>query len=84
MPIGSRSQRGGSETLKDKEQQRVSPTECAYAAKRDVLIVRTLDLVRLLDQLERGIVTTEAIRDLFTTKTGWLKVKGDKRTVVKK
>ena len=71
------------ETEQDKGKQRVNPLECANAVKENVLIVRTLDLVRLLDQLERELVTPQDLWKLITTEMGWLKVEGDGKEVVK-
>lgn len=71
------------ETERAKDKQRIGPNECRKAVRNNVLILRTLDLVRLSDQLERGIVTTADILGLITNEIGWLKVTGDTRTVVK-
>jgi hypothetical protein len=67
----------------EKSKQRVGPLECKKAVRDHVLVIRTLDLVRLLDQLDRRIVSEATIRKLLTSATGWLKVEGDTRRVVK-
>ncbi len=71
------------ETVKVKGNQRVGPIECQKAARDGVLVIRTLDLVTLLDQLERGVTSKDEIWKLLTTAAGWLKVTGDAREVVK-
>ena len=45
--------------------------------------MRTLDLVRLLDQINRGLISRQDVRKLFMTEIGWLKVEGDTTEVVK-
>ena len=71
------------ETEEDKARQRVTPMECSNAVKEHVLVTRTLDLVRLLDQVERGCLPVQQVRDLLTTNVGWLKVEGDNREIVR-
>lgn len=61
-------------TIKQKERQRVGRTECRKADRSHVLIVRTLDLVRLLDQLEQWEIEQAKIRELLFAETGWVKV----------
>lgn len=70
-------------TEPEKARQRISRLECKNAVKEHVLIVRALDLVRLLDQLERGLVSREDVWSLLTSETGWLKVEGDDRVVIR-
>jgi len=71
------------ETEEEKARQRVVALECSNAVKEHVLVARTVDLVRLLDQLERGLVSTQEIWELLLTATGWLKVQGDSREIVR-
>ena len=70
------------ETEEEKARQRISPRECSTAVKEHVLVVRTLDLLRLLDQVERGLVSPPDVWILLTTAVGWLKVEGDARDIV--
>ena len=70
-------------TEKQKGNQRVGSRECKKAVRDHVLVIRTLDLVRLLDQLDRKLVSAAEVRKLLTTSTGWLKVEGDSQEVVK-
>lgn len=71
------------DTEQDKTRQHVGQRERRHAVKKHVLIVRTLDLARLLDQIDRKVVSTQEVRQLFTSETGWLKVEGDSREIVK-
>lgn len=60
------------ENLKEKD-QRVNGLECRKAVQDHVLIIRTLDLVRILDlPAERK----EEAKQAMLTATGWLKVSG--------
>jgi uncharacterized protein YaiI (UPF0178 family) len=63
-----------SESVKDKEGQRVVKLECQKAVKNHVLIVRTLDLVRMLDLVWQKKLDISKIRELLLSETGWLKV----------
>ena len=65
-----------------KGKQRVGARECRKAVRDHVLVIRTLDLMRLLDQLDRKVVSERDISKLLTAATGWLKVGGDSREVV--
>ncbi len=69
-------------TEKQKGNQRVGSRECKKAVRDHVLVVRTLDLVRLLDQLDRNLVSVAGVWKLLTTSKGWLKVEVDSREVV--
>ncbi len=72
------------ETLQEKGSQRIGTLECSNAVKEHVLVVRSLDLVRLLDQVDRGLISTEDVWNMLITETGWLKVEGTSRRVVKR
>ena len=61
-------------TVRQKDRQGVGGRERRKAVRDHVLIVRTLDLVRLLDLLEQGRVKQAEIRELLLKETGWLKV----------
>ncbi len=69
-------------TIKQKSRSGVGLNECKHAVRRDVLVVRTLDLLQLLDQLERKVVSQEEVWRLLTKETGWLKVEGDTQKVI--
>ncbi len=51
--------------------------EIQFAFKSGVLIVRTLDLVRLADLVELKRLESSAALQLLMTKHGWLKVDGN-------
>lgn len=74
----------GAATVQAKDQQRVGPNECRKAVHDHVLILRTLDLARLADLVEKGVVSLPDIRNYFMTETGWMKVTRDGSEVVKK
>lgn len=61
---------------REKGTQGVSALECRNATRRHVLIVRTLDLVRLLDQVEEGVLSATEVREHLLGSVGWLKVTG--------
>ena len=65
------------ETVEEKARQRVTKIECQKACRDHVLIVRTLDLVRLLDLLEQNNMDSHKIRELLLTERGWLNVADD-------
>ena len=48
-----------------------------------MLLIRTLDLLRFADLVERGIKTKEEFKNILLSESGWLKVEGDNATVVK-
>jgi hypothetical protein len=64
------------QSLRDKDKQ-IEPDIQQRAAQDNILVVRTLDLLRLLDQMYAGKMTQEELLDLFKTKRGWLKVNED-------
>ncbi|MHB1767395.1 MAG: hypothetical protein ACYCUV_06035 [Phycisphaerae bacterium] len=53
------------------------------AVHDNVLLIRTLDLLRFADLVERGIKTKEEFKNILLGESGWLKVEGDNATVVK-
>lgn len=71
------------ETVEEKDKQRITKIECKKAVSNHVLIVRTLDLVRLLDLAEQGKMESPKIRELLLSETGWLKVTDEGYEVVK-
>lgn len=54
-----------------------------HAVNQNMLVLRTLDVVRLLDMHQEKNVSTETILNYFTTHAGWMKVT-DKIEVLKK
>lgn len=61
-------------SVKDKDRQRIGKLEYQKAVKNHVLIVRTLDLVRMLDLVWQKKLDISKIRELLLSETGWLKV----------
>ena len=65
------------------EKDRPPNSEIIVKAVQDnVLLIRTLDLLRLADLKERGIKTGEDFKDILLHETGWMKVEGDDVMVV--
>jgi len=62
----------GTRSLEEKDRD-VPADQVVHAKKLNVLIMRTLDLLRLLRLLERGVLK-ENILDLFHSPGGWLRV----------
>lgn len=60
-------------SLADKDQT-VPPEQVEHAAKMNVLILRTLDLLNLACLHMRGDLSAEEVVDLLTSSRGWLKV----------
>lgn len=52
------------------------------AVAEKVLVIRTLDLLRYADAVERGVLTAEGFRQAILSEVGWLKVENDEATVV--
>ncbi len=53
------------------------------AAVDHVLLIRTLDLLRYADGIEKGIFTKEAFRQTLLRESGWLKVENEVAQVMK-
>jgi hypothetical protein len=67
--------------ISEKDQQ-IATEQIKHAVKNNILILRTLDLLRLLSLMfDRGMSTNEII-SLLTTNTGWLKVSEDKWEII--
>ena len=64
----------GATTIPDKDKQRVGEREVAKAVRDHVLVVRTLDLLRLLDHVESRSLAQAEAHDLLLSSIGWLKV----------
>ncbi len=53
------------------------------AVAEGVLLIRTLDLLRYVDLVERKLLTKESFRETLLAEAGWLKVEGGAMRVVK-
>lgn len=63
---------------------RPHPDIIKKAVGDNVLLIRTLDLLRFADLAERRIKTKEDFKNILLGESGWLKVEGDNVTVEKK
>ena len=54
--------------------QPIADEQVAHARSMNILIVRAIDLVRLLKLLNRGNLKLTTVVELFTSQSGWLKV----------
>ena len=68
-------------TVEGKDQE-VAREQIAHAAKMNVLIMRTLDLLNLLRLHLRGEIALDKIVELLTTSRGWLRVSEDQFEIV--
>lgn len=62
-------------TVSSKDKVGISPKEVGWAVKSNVLVIRTLDLVRLADLYELNKLTTEQVLYNLIENNGWLRVK---------
>jgi hypothetical protein len=62
------------QTVEEKDREGIGPREVAWAAKNNVLVLRTLDLVRLADLMDQGRLTPESLLRMFLSGPGWLRV----------
>lgn len=60
-------------SLKNKD-ERPHPDIVRKAADDGVLLVRTLDLLRLADLVEKGLISGQQVLDWILSAAGWLKV----------
>jgi len=65
-----------SKTWKEKLQV-VNADQVKKAVLEKVLILRTLDVIRLVNRVQSGIMTSEDVRDILFNKVGWLEVTDD-------
>jgi hypothetical protein len=72
----------GVNSIKEKDQQ-PHPDIIQKAVLDRVLLVRTLDLLRYADGIDKGIFSKEAFKKVFLTESGWLKVENDTFQIVK-
>jgi len=70
------------DSLSEKEEP-PHPDIVKKAVADNVLLVRTLDLLRFADGVEKGIFAADDLRSLLLTQTGWLRVEADKTEVLK-
>ena len=61
------------QNIKDKD-KRVEPNVCQRAIDDNVLIMRTLDLVRLYDLVSQGQLQQSELTHVVLTESGWLRV----------
>jgi hypothetical protein len=63
-------------SLREKDQS-PHPDVISKAVTDHVLMLRTLDLLRFADGVERAVFKTEDMRRLMLSEAGWLRVEGD-------
>jgi hypothetical protein len=62
--------------LADKDKP-IPSDQVQHALRMNVLRMRSLDLLRLVELVHRGIVDTAELEGVLTTSTGWLKVEAE-------
>ena len=67
----------------DEKDQQIATEQIKHAVKNNVLILRTLDLLRLLNLKFNRDIQKNQIISLLTTNAGWLKVSEDKWEIIK-
>ncbi len=70
-------------SLSEKD-ERPHPDIIKKAAADNVLLIRTLDLLRYSDAVERGVLTRESFRATILGNAGWLRVESDNAAVIRK
>ena len=70
-----------SRNLPDKDKA-VSSEQIQHAARNNVLILRTIDLLMLLKLMLNSKITQDEVIALFVNQHGWLKVSGEKYEVL--
>ncbi|MFH1894149.1 MAG: hypothetical protein ABIK83_15880 [Candidatus Zixiibacteriota bacterium] len=68
-------------SIENKDQE-VANEQVQHADRNNVLILRTLDLLRLLDIYITGGISQEEILRLLSQHSGWLKIENDKVEIV--
>ncbi len=58
----------------DEKDKPVAPDQVRHAKHLGILVLRTLDLLRLLGLYKRGTITRDEVLRLLTTGAGWLRV----------
>ncbi len=69
-------------SIKDKDKG-PHPDIIEKAAADGVLLVRTLDLLRYANAVEKGILTKQMFRNTILREAGWLKVEGDTAKIIR-
>jgi hypothetical protein len=72
----------GAPSLQEKDQP-PHPDIIQKAVADGVLLIRTLDLLRYADGVERGVLAKDDFKDAILTESGWLKVENEEAQVVK-
>jgi hypothetical protein len=72
----------GTSSLEEKDEP-PHPDIIKKAVKDRVILIRTLDLLRYADCVEKAALTKEAFKKTILTEAGWLKVENDMAQVVK-
>ncbi len=68
-------------SLEEKDQP-VAPEQVKHAKHIGILVLRTLDLLRLLGLYKRGTITREEVLRLLATVSGWLRVTDERAEIV--
>jgi len=71
-------------TLQDKDRP-IDSNVIEYASRNNILIIRTLDLLKILDMYQSSIITKQEIVDKIISPTGgWVKIKDHEIKIVAK
>src|SRR2546427_4339491 len=68
-------------SLEEKDQP-VAPEQVKHAKHLGILVLRTLDLLRLLGVYKRGTITRDEVLRLLATVSGWLRVTDERAEIV--
>jgi hypothetical protein len=72
----------GADTLASKDEA-PHPDIIAKAVAENVLLIRTLDLLRYMDLCEGGVLRRESFQETILSSRGWLRVEGDRAQVIR-
>ncbi len=72
----------GASSLEEKD-ERPHPDIVQKAVVDNVLLIRTLDLLRYVDAIEKGVLTAESFKNVLLSECGWLMVEDDTAFVIK-
>ena len=67
----------------DEKDQEIALEQVAHAARMNILIMRTIDVIGLLRLVLAGILTQHDAQSLILSNTGWLRIKNDKVQIIK-
>jgi len=70
-----------SNSIQDKYQE-IAKEQIVHAAKMNILVMRTIDLLNMLYLKEKKIVTTENFLNILKKENGWLKVSRDSWNII--